>query len=50
MTVIGWALAVLVPSLIVGGIVADARAQAAHDRYMEHFRRGVVGQEGESRE
>lgn len=48
MTVIGWALAVLVPGLIVAGIVQDARAQAAHDRYMDALRRRVTEQ-GENR-
>lgn len=34
MSVIGWALAIGVPLLIVAGIIADDRAQAAHERRM----------------
>ncbi|MFK4760318.1 hypothetical protein ACI3KS_05220 [Microbacterium sp. ZW T5_45] len=54
--VIGWVLAIGVPALIVAGTIADARAQAAHDRFMAAVRdrnvaalaaRGVT--EGEKR-
>ena len=42
MTVVGWALAVLVPLALAWGIVADARAQAAHDRFMVSLQAGGV--------
>lgn len=34
MSVVGWALAIGIPFLIVAGIIADDRAQTAHDRRM----------------
>ena len=50
--VIGWVLAIGIPALIAAGIIQDARAQAAHERYMSVLRSGrdVAGQEGERRE
>lgn len=46
--IIGWVLALGVPSLIVWAIVQDGRAQAAHDRHMANLR-ATVTEQGENR-
>lgn len=48
MIVIGWVLAIGIPTLLVAAIIQDARAQAAHDRCMGTLNRRVTEQ-GEDR-